>query len=96
MFCGTAVQSGRGFGSVLLGLSRNVVLPVASTVGQSLVRKGLKTASGVLSGVAEGKGLKRALMNATETTRAQPLRSRKQRKIAKVNNRSKKDQIKKT
>ena len=55
-----AVQSARGFGSAFSGLFRNVVLPVASAVGKSLARKGLKTASGVLTGVAEGKGLKRA------------------------------------
>ena len=50
VFRGMAVRSGRGFGSALSGLFRNVVLPVASTVEKSLVRKGLKTASGVLSG----------------------------------------------
>ena len=85
-----AVQSGMGFSSAISGLFRNVDLPVASTVGKSFVRKGLKTASGVLSGVAGGKGLKRALVDEIQTTQAQPLRSRKQRKIAKVNKRSKK------
>ena len=68
VFRGMAVQSGRRFGSALSGLFRNVVLRVASTVGKSLVRKGLKTASGVLSGVAEGNGLKRDLMDEIQTT----------------------------
>ena len=95
VFRGMTVQSRRGFGSALSGLFRNVVFLVASTVGMSLVRKRLKTASRVLSGLAEGKRLKRALLDETQTTRAQPRRSRKQRKIAKVNKRSKKRPIKK-
>ena len=63
VFQGMAVQSGRGFGSALSGFMRNVILPAAKTVGKSLAQKGLKTASGVLGGVVEGKGFKQALFD---------------------------------
>ena len=75
------MQSGRGFGSAVSGFLRNVVLPVASTVGKSLVRKGMKTASGVLSGVAEGKGLKRAFMEELQAPSVVTSRPRKHRKV---------------
>ena len=75
------MQSGRRFGSAVSGFLRNVVLPVASTVGKSLVRKGMKTASGVLSGVAEGKGLKRAFMEELQAPSVVTSRPRKHRKV---------------
>ena len=93
VFRGMAVQSERFRGmAVQSGLIRNVVLPGASTVGKSFVRKGLKTASGVLNGVAEDY---RAFMDEILTTQEQPLRTRTQHKFAKMNEHSQKRPINK-
>ena len=92
VFHGMAVQSGRGFGSALSGFMRNVILPVAKTVGKSLAQKGLKTASGVLGGVAHGKGFKQALfdeLSSTNSPRAPLNRIRQQAKKRKVSVQSK-------
>ena len=53
-----AVQSGRGFGSALSVIMRNVILHAAKTVWKSLAQKGLKTASGMSEGVVEGNETK--------------------------------------
>ena len=63
-----AVQSGRGFGSALSVIMRNVILHAAKTVWKSLAQQGLKTASGVLGGVEHGKGSKQALFDESSST----------------------------
>lgn len=63
VFVGRAYQRGRGFGSVMSSVFRNLVVPAAKSVGKSLLRTGLKSASNVMRGVAEGKNVKQAFMD---------------------------------
>ena len=55
------MQRGRGFGSVLGSIFRNVVVPTAKSVGKSLLKTGLRKASNVMRGVAEGQNVGEAL-----------------------------------
>ena len=50
-----AMQRGRGFGNILGSLFRSVIVPAAKSVGKSLVRSGLRKASNVMRGVADGQ-----------------------------------------
>ena len=63
VFIGKSYQRGRGFGSIMSSVFRNLVVPAAKNVGKSLLRTGLKKASNVMRGVAHGKNIKRALMD---------------------------------
>lgn len=49
------MQRGRGFGNILGSLFRSVIVPAAKSVGKSLVRTGLRKASNVMRGVADGQ-----------------------------------------
>lgn len=62
VYVGRAYQRGRGFGSVMSSLFRNLVVPAAKSVGKSLLRTGLKKASNVMRGVADGKNIRQAVM----------------------------------
>ena len=62
VFAGRAYQRGRGFGSVMSSLFRNLVVPAAKSVGKSILRTGLRKASNVMRGVADGKNIKQAVM----------------------------------
>ena len=55
------IQRGRGFGSVLGSIFRNVVVPTAKTVGKSLLKTGLRKASNVMRGVADGQNIGEAM-----------------------------------
>lgn len=61
VFVGQAYQRGRGFGSILSSVFRNVIVPAAKDVGKSLLRTGLKKTANVMSGVASGKKFTQAL-----------------------------------
>ena len=63
IFSGRAYQKGRGFGSVMSSLFRNLVVPAAKSVGKSLLRTGLKKASNVMRGVADGQNIRQAVMH---------------------------------
>ena len=56
------VQRGAGFGSILGSIFRNVVVPTAKSVGKSLLKTGLKKASNVMRGVAEGQNVGDAMI----------------------------------
>lgn len=57
------MQRGKGFGSVMGSLFRNLIVPAAKTVGKSLLRTGLQKASNVMRGVAEGQNIGDAVVN---------------------------------
>lgn len=63
IFAGRAYQRGRGFGSIMSSVFRNLIVPAAKNVGKSLLRTGLKKASNVMRGVAEGKNIKQAMID---------------------------------
>ena len=46
-FHGAAIERGRGFGGVLDGFLRNIILPTAKTIGKSLLRTEARKATGV-------------------------------------------------
>lgn len=63
VFVGSSLpQHGRGFGSVMSSLFRNLVVPAAKSVGKSLLRTGLRKSSNIMRGVADGKNIKQAVM----------------------------------
>ena len=81
------MQRGRGFGSVLGSLFRNFVVPAAKSVGKSLVRTGLKKASNVMRGVAQGQSIKKAVSKelmprAAPKRKAPQARRQKRRRVA--------------
>ena len=55
------MQRGRGFGSVLGSIFRNVVVPTAKSVGKTLLKTGLRKASNVMRGVADGQNIGEAV-----------------------------------
>ena len=58
---GVPIQYGRGLGGILSGIFRRGILPVAETVGKSLLRTGAKHATGVLKDVSRGSSMKKAM-----------------------------------
>lgn len=91
VFVGQSVQRGRGFGSILSSVFRNVLIPVAKNVGKSLLQTGIKKTANVMRGVAAGKPITHALgdeflpqkrpqpkkRRATKTVRKPPAKRRK-------------------
>lgn len=74
-------QRGRGFGSVLGSIFRNVVVPTAKTVGKSLLKTGLRKASNVMRGVADGQNIGEAMVQELIPTQ-QSLQVRQPRQVA--------------
>lgn len=68
VFIGRSYQRGRGFGSVLSSVFRNLLVPAAKNVGKSLLKTGLQKTSGVLSGIADGKNVRQAVMDELTVT----------------------------
>ena len=66
------MQRGRGFGSVLGSIFRNVVVPAAKNVGKSLLRTGLKKASRAMRDVADGHRVADAISNQITPRQRQP------------------------
>jgi len=63
VFVGRAYQKGRGFGSIMSSVFRNLVVPAAKSVGKNLLKTGLRKASNVMRGVADGKNVKEAMFD---------------------------------
>ena len=78
------MQRGRGFGSVLGSIFRNVVVPAAKTVGKSLLRTGLKKASNVMRGVADGQHIGEAMVQEFIPQAGQNMQSRQPRQSRRV------------
>lgn len=74
IFVGSATQRGRGFGSLLGGLLKNAIIPLARTgirqlapvarqVGRQVLRVGKKQAVRALKDVVRGRNVRDAVMN---------------------------------
>ena len=56
---GVPIHYGRGLGGILSGIFRWGILPLAQSVGKSLLRTGAKHAEAVLKDVSRGSSLKK-------------------------------------
>lgn len=79
---------GSGFGNTMSAVFRNLIVPTAKTVGKSLLKTGLKKTSGVLSGIADGKRVKDAVLDELGIGSGTPSRTvkRKRKRVASKKN----------
>lgn len=89
VFIGSSYQRGRGFGSIMASLFRNVIVPTAKKyavpVLKSVVKTGARRTANVLSNVASGRGIKEAFIDEfNPSTTQQGSGNRKRKRIART------------
>ena len=87
VFVGRSYQRGRGFGSIMASLFRNVIVPAAKVaipaakrfavpaakkLGKSIVKAGVQKSANVLENMIQGKSLKEAIKQGNAPKRQNP------------------------